>query len=96
MPELAPAQLNKTAERRCANTVDPLGLATTRNLEGDVVTDPYFATSADTLASEVDAAITLAEHDDRMAACECPSCLPPRLGDLLPDVLAEMRRREGR
>lgn len=36
----------KTAERRCANTVDPLGLATTRNLRGDVVTDIYLATTA--------------------------------------------------
>ena len=37
-----------------------------------------------------------AAHRERMDACECPSCIPPRIGDLLPDVLAEMRRREGR
>ena len=35
-----------------------------------------------------------AAHRERMAACPCPSCVPPRIGDLLPDVLAEMRRRE--
>ena len=35
-------------------------------------------------------------HRERMDACECPSCIPPRIGDLLPDVLAEMRRREAR
>ena len=37
-----------------------------------------------------------AAHRERMDACECPSCSPPRIGDLLPDVLAEMRRREAR
>ena len=35
-------------------------------------------------------------HAERMAACPCPYCIPPRIGDLLPDVLAEMRRREAR
>lgn len=40
-------------------------------------------------------------HVDRLNGCPCPWCAPPsrepvRLGDALPDVLAEMRRREGR
>ena len=52
------------------------------------LTPPAFEASPAALAA-LDAA-----HRERMDACECPSCTPPRIGDLLPDVLAEMRRRE--
>lgn len=45
-------------------------------------------------ATPADLAALDQAHRGRMAACECPSCIPPRIGDLLPDVLAEMRRRE--
>ena len=44
------------------------------------------------------------EWPDSLDACRCPYCTwpadperaPRPIGDLLPDVLAEMRRREGR
>ena len=47
-------------------------------------------------ATPADLAALDQAHRERMDACECPSCIPPRIGDLLPGVLAEMRRREGR
>ena len=60
------------------------------------MTSHNLLTSPTPEATPADLAVLAREHRERMATCECPSCIPPRIGDLLPDVLAEMRRREGR
>ena len=60
------------------------------------MTSNNLLTSPAAEATPADLAALDQAHRERMDACECPSCIPPRIGDLLPDVLAEMRRREAR
>lgn len=60
------------------------------------MTSNNLLTSPATEATPADLAALDQAYRDRMGTCPCPSCIPPRIGDLLPDVLAEMRRREGR